>query len=60
MPRERFRIHDQAAAEVREAITWFAKRDEKLVEHLIHVIAVAHTSRLPGYWKSRLRDIWDA
>lgn len=30
MPRERFRIHDQAAAEVREAITWFAERDEKL------------------------------
>lgn len=104
MPRERFRVHEQAAAEVREAITWFAERDELLakrfiaavsktfddvlsapgrfgnylfrtryarlagfdyvvvyreVEHLIHIIAVAHTSRLPGYWKGRLRDIDD-
>lgn len=27
------------------------------VGHLIHVIAVAQTSRRPGYWKDRLRDI---
>lgn len=27
------------------------------IDYLIHVIAVAHTSRRPGYWKDRLRDI---
>ncbi|HQU41728.1 MAG: hypothetical protein B7Z73_01710 [Planctomycetia bacterium 21-64-5] len=102
MPRERFRIHDEAAKEIADAICWHVERDEELadrfigavndaidkilasperfakylsrtryvavdgfnyivvyrdVKELVHVVAVAHTSRRPGYWKRRLRDI---
>lgn len=27
------------------------------VDEVVHVVAVAHTSRRPGYWRKRLRDI---
>ena len=102
MPRERFRIHGEAAKELNDAISWHAERDEELadrfieavnlaidkilasperfaehlyrtryvrvigfrylvvyrdVNELVHVVAISHTSRRPGYWKSRLRDI---
>lgn len=102
MPPAEFRLHNEAADEIRAAIDWYMTRsndaaqaflDEfgraldriladpamgapylygtrevklhrfryvtvyKEIHDIVHVVALSHTSRRPGYWKDRLGDL---
>ena len=102
MPPEKFKLHEEAANEIRAAKDWYLTKGPDVAQHflealshalsrilsqpsmsarylystravklhrfshvivykevqgVIHVVALAHTSRRKGYWRRRLRDI---
>jgi toxin ParE1/3/4 len=102
MPPAKFKLHEEAANEIRATKDWYLAKDHDAAQHfldelnralgrilsqpsmcarylystravklhrfryvivykeiqgVVHIVALAHTSRRKGYWRRRLRDI---